>query len=146
MCSSNEEGFFVVVVCFFTAFLFWRRRRLFKNASHGEKQQEVRGGETVMIARRESLGCSPVLQTCINSDCDSSVHFVHVEHAKDTSDLFNSDVLESICKQITSSVCTFVYVALISLCAGVTVICRLWRWMMICFPHPQQTTNSLVYL
>lgn len=61
-----------------------------------------------------------------------------MEHAKDTSDLFNSGVLESICQ---SSACKFVYVALISLCAGVTVICRLWRWMMICFT--QHTTNSL---
>lgn len=61
----------------------------------------------------------------------SSIHFIHVDHANDMGDLFDSGVQESM---RWSSVCKFVYTALISLCWSVTVICRLRRWMMICFP------------
>lgn len=85
---------------------------LFKNASHGERQRESGVG-----ACHDREGGSQIQSCTLHlhklSLGWSSVHFIHVEHANDMNDLFNSGAQESI---HWSSVCKFVYIPLILLC------------------------------
>lgn len=96
-----------------------------KNASRRKRQREFGGGERGSWMQSRTLDLHKLKLGW------SSVHFRHVEHADDMSDLFNYGTQESICQ---SGVCTFVYTALILRCIGVTVVGRLRLWMMICFP------------
>lgn len=108
----------------FPFFIFFLRR-LFKNASHGERQREVGVGDCHDRERGSRMpSCTLDLRKLRLGW--GSVHFIHVEHANDMGDLFNAGIQES----IRWSKCVQVCVYSIDFTKSVTVVCRLW--LLIC--------------